>query len=82
MLSWCSDNTQSLVHDNFKSKYLQKLLTCFSGIVTSTFKAGNGDCGGRGSRFGWDRSEFGGSCGVALVAVVFLVYFLLFLFYN
>ena len=52
-----SNNTQCSVHDQSssislflsgKSRNLQKLLRYLSGIVTSTFKAGTGGCGGRG----------------------------------
>ena len=33
------------------------------GIVTSTFKANNGGCGGSDGRGGWDSSGFDGGCG-------------------
>ena len=33
------------------------------GIVTSTFKANTGGCGGSGGRGGWDSTGFDGGCG-------------------
>ena len=71
MLLWCSDNTQSFVHDKTssiwpfisrKSKNLQKLLRYLNGIVNSTFKAGTAGYGGRSGRGGWDPYGFSGGC--------------------
>ena len=71
MLLWCSDNTQSFVHDesgsisqfiNGKSRDLQKILRYLDGIANSTFKAGTGGCGGCGGGGGWDSFRFGGGC--------------------
>ena len=69
MLFSCSIDTQSFFRDKSSSvsqvisgKYrnFQKLQRYFSGIVTSTFKAGTGGSAGCG---GWDASTFGGGCG-------------------
>ena len=55
MLLWCSENTQSFVHDkssfisqfiDSKSRDFQKWLRFLSEIVTSTFKPATGGCGG------------------------------------
>ena len=56
MLLSCSINTKSFFHDkqssisqiiSSKSRNLHKLQTYLSGTVTSTFKVGTADCGGR-----------------------------------
>ena len=86
MLLWCSVNTQFFVHDksssvsqsiNGKSRNLQKLKRYFSGLVTSTFKVGPADCGGRG---GWVLSGFcGGWGGLSGVSGGFPTTFVLYL---
>ena len=86
MLLWCSDNTQSFVHgkSSFISEFIsgksrnpQKLLRYLSGIVTSTFKDGTGDCGGYTA---WVSSGFCGGCGGRLgIYGVFPTIFVLYL---
>ena len=71
MLLGCYINTQSFVHDKSssisqfihgKSRDLQKLLQYLSGIVTSTFKAGTGGCGGQ-----FAHPPFPGHAGLCVV---------------
>ena len=79
MLLWCSVNTQSFVNDQSssalplikgKSSDLQKLLTCFSGIMTSTFKVIVSGCAC------WSASPLFAACNslVSVFSVISVVY--------
>ena len=63
MLLWYSSNYVLMMFFKGKLRDLQTLLRYLREIVNSTFKAGDGVCGGCGDRGGWVPSGFCGDCG-------------------